>query len=262
MSQSWLVAMGVDVPHPHGVGERTLLGHRLLLVLHDGPKSMRELHAPTGRVVAARELRSALAELQAVGLIERSIEPSGPHGGRPREVWRLLYRASAAVAAARSVVVARTVRGAQARRPKPWRPPTIPELRRAGLMPTEGGRRRRRRRKPVPADMADQIVDWLSEGNFLRDFCRRHGAPATRTVYAWAAKDPEFGRRLRQARDVGEESIRDSYMQLVDSPMAMAAFRGERQARRAFLRHHVRPLDLRLQRWRRHPRRPTRIGPG
>jgi len=49
--------------------------------------------------------------------------------------------------------------------------------------------------------------------------------------------------------------IRESYMELLDSPIAMAAFAGDQQARREFNRRYVRPIDLRLQRWRRHPRR-------
>ncbi len=113
-------------------------------------------------------------------------------------------------------------------------------------MPPEGGRPRSRRIKPVPGDVADEVCDWIAAGRYLRDYCRRPGTPATRTVYAWAAKDPAFRRRLQQARDFGEEWIRDSYLELVDSPIAMAAFGGDRQARREFHRRYVRPIDLRL----------------
>lgn len=72
---------------------------------------------------------------------------------------------------------------------------------------------------------------------------------------AWAKKDPDFRRRFRQARDFGEEWIRASYMELLASPIAMAAFAGGRQARREFNRRYVRPIELYLHRWRRHPRR-------
>ena len=53
MSHAWLTAMGVDVQHPHGAGKRTLLGHRLLCILRAGSKSMRDLHAATGRYLTA-----------------------------------------------------------------------------------------------------------------------------------------------------------------------------------------------------------------
>lgn len=46
--------------------------------------------------------------------------------------------------------------------------------------------------------------------------------PATRNVYAWAAKDLAFQRRLQLARDDGEESIREGYFDLIDSPTATA----------------------------------------
>ena len=70
MSCDWLVAMGIDVRHPLGLGQRSLLGHRLLLILSQGPKAMRELHAATGRKVRADDLRAALDELRRTGLVE------------------------------------------------------------------------------------------------------------------------------------------------------------------------------------------------
>ncbi len=96
--------MGVDVQHPHGEGERTLLGHRLLCILRAGSKSMRDLHAATGRKVPAGELRAALSELRSSGLIKRTIEASGRRGGRPRETWMLLYPASTAISVAQQEI--------------------------------------------------------------------------------------------------------------------------------------------------------------
>ncbi len=69
----------------------------------------------------------------------------------------------------------------------------------------------------------------------------------------------ELGSRWHQnARDFCEEWIWASHLELLDSAIAMAAFGGGRRARREFRRRYVRPIDLRLQRWRRHPRHPRR----
>jgi hypothetical protein len=122
-------------------------------------------------------------------------------------------------------------------------------------MAPEGVRRRRRRRKPVPEDIADAVCHWIAAGRYLRDYCRQSGTPQPRTIYAWTAKDPEFARRFRLARDFGEQMIRESYAEFLESPLALAAFVGGQQARREFRRRFARPFELRLQRWRRHPRR-------
>ena len=106
MSQSWLVAMGIDVHHPHGMRERSLLGHRLLLALWGGSKSGRELHAALGRKVPATERRAALAELRSAGLVSVTVTPSGPRGGRPRATWTLLYPGSSAIRVAEQAVLA------------------------------------------------------------------------------------------------------------------------------------------------------------
>jgi Bacteriophage Sf6, terminase small subunit-like len=203
MSQDWLVAMGIDVRYPQGLGERSLVGHRLLLALRGGSKSGRELHAALGRKVPAAERRAALAELRSAGLLSVTMTPSGPRGGRPRATWTLLYPSSSAIRVAEQAVLAAATSRPRKRRETPWRAPTLNDLRRAGLMPPEGGRRRRRRLKPVPEEVADDILEWIAFGGYLRDFCRRPGTPATRTVYAWAKKDPDFRRRFQQAREFG-----------------------------------------------------------
>ena len=248
----WLAAMGIDPPHPHGFGRRSLLGHRLLCVLRTGPKSMRDLHAATGRSVPAAQLREALRELESCGLLAAERGKPGPKGGRPREVWRLLYPGSSAIAVAAKAVAHARAQGFAPRRRRAWRPPTIQDLRRTGVMPPEGGRRPRRSRRPVPQNVADEVVAWICEGRYLRDYSRQPGTPSVRTIYNWARKDPEFGRRLKRARDIGEDCIREEYAEYLSA--ASAAFAGGRKARREF-NLFIRPIDLRLQRWRRHPRR-------
>ena len=215
---------------------------------------MRQIHAATGRVVIASELRRALSELQTAGVIAVSMLPSGPRGGRRREVWRVLTPESAVIAEAMAAIASRACGFSGRHHSRPWRPSQNDDVRCAdfGLAARHC---RRRRLKPVPADIAQQIFEWVASGDYLRDYCRRPGAPAARTVYAWTAKDPVFRSRFRQARDYGEEAIRDHYMDLLQDKHLLDLVASDRKARREFRLRYVRPIDLRLQRWRRHPRR-------
>lgn len=254
MSQDWLVAMGLDVRYPHGFGIRSLVGHRLLLALCDGPKSARRLHVALGGKVPAAVRRTALEELRAVGLVASSVLPSGARGGRPGVEWSLRFPGSVAVAAAKAAVLAcesqaRRHRRSQAPLPAAGSPPERDWNYSAGL-----GVRRRRRLVPVPVAVAEQVCDWVASGRYLKTFCRRKGAPSARTIYAWAAKDPVFRARLGSARAFGEELILEELLEIVDSPLA-ACLSADRSASRTFYRRCVRPVHLRLQRWRRHPRR-------
>lgn len=244
MTRSWLSATGPP-PRPGEVEGRSLLGHRLLLILREGPKSMRELHAATKRRVPGAVLRRALSELWASRLAEFKRTRPSNRGGRPRETWRLLHPDAMAVLAARDVVAkADEMRGAKRQR----RP-----------SPTESARPRSaqfghpRARQPVPQDIANEVCNWVATGNYLRDYCRCPGAPCERTIYYWAAKDRDFRLELRCARDAGAERIwREIFMTAESAPASLG---DSRQTLREFKRAHVWPLYKRLQRWRRHPRR-------
>ncbi len=213
--------MGIDVPNPMGNGDRTLLGHRLLLALRRGPLSMRGLHAATGRAEAAVDLRAALAELQASGLLAVTIEPSGPSGGRPRETWRLLHPGSAAVARAEAVVAAeaasRIDRRAARRAASARRRPLTPA---PGELGGRGPARRPRPWKATPRHVADEVCGWLVSGRSLLAFCRRPGTPRPRTIYTWAARDLEFSRAMRLARDFGRLLVCEQRCRVADAAMA------------------------------------------
>jgi DNA-binding HxlR family transcriptional regulator len=243
--------MGIEVPAALGRGDRSLLGHRLLLILRTGPKSMRELHAATGRRVPARELREALDELLESGLLRVTVGRTGQRGGRPRETWTLLYPGSSAVLVAEQALAAASARR---RRSRGLHTPPNADLLQGGLRRPVGALRRRRRLKPVPADVAEEVCDWVSRGLYLRDYCRRPGSPATRTVYHWTKKSPEFRRHFYIARDFGEDAIRARLLELADSPRGRAACIS-RATLREFKKAVMWPLFQRLTRWRRHPSR-------
>jgi hypothetical protein len=63
----------------------------------------------------------------------------------------------------------------------------------------------------------DQIVEWISNGKTLREFCRQEDAPAWPTVYDWLQKDPEFSKRFARARELGADSIAQECFDIADN---------------------------------------------
>jgi phosphohistidine swiveling domain-containing protein len=73
--------------------------------------------------------------------------------------------------------------------------------------------------EPVPQGIADQVVDWISEGKTLREFCRQDGKPHYSTVYDWIEKDEDFSQRFARARLIGEEVIHQQCLAISDTQM-------------------------------------------
>lgn len=71
---------------------------------------------------------------------------------------------------------------------------------------------------PVPQDKADEIIEWISAGKTLRDYCRIDGNPHYNTVYDWLEKDEEFAGRFARARDVGHDVIAEEALAITDEP--------------------------------------------
>lgn len=76
--------------------------------------------------------------------------------------------------------------------------------------------------EPVPQDKADEIIDWISQGKTLREWCRIEGNPSFRAVYDWCDKDEEFASRFARARDVGHDMIAEECMEIIDTEAEMA----------------------------------------
>jgi hypothetical protein len=71
--------------------------------------------------------------------------------------------------------------------------------------------------EPVPQDKADSIIEWISEGKTLRDWCRQPNTPTFRTVYNWLEKDDEFSARFARARDIGFDCIAQECLDIADN---------------------------------------------
>ena len=66
-------------------------------------------------------------------------------------------------------------------------------------------------------ELAAQIVEWISQGNVLTQFCRDHGF-SKRTVTAWRKKYPEFDSAMLDARDEGYLRIAEKCLEIADTP--------------------------------------------
>lgn len=73
----------------------------------------------------------------------------------------------------------------------------------------------------MPADKADAIIEWISAGKTLRDWCRENNL-AFGTVYAWLGKDNEFFERFARAREIGHEVIAEECLEIIDTQAEMA----------------------------------------
>lgn len=83
--------------------------------------------------------------------------------------------------------------------------------------------KRKRGRPPteVPADLAQEALDWISKGNPLSEWCRLPGKVDRSTVHRWAEKDTEFAQRLAHARDLGYDEIALDIIRLAETKPLM-----------------------------------------
>lgn len=65
-------------------------------------------------------------------------------------------------------------------------------------------------------ELADTLVDGVSEGVPLRELCRRH-AISKSAVYLWRKEDPEFDGRFVRAREEGFDAIAEEALEIADN---------------------------------------------
>jgi hypothetical protein len=56
-------------------------------------------------------------------------------------------------------------------------------------------------------ELEQQIIDWISQGKPLREFCRQDGKPSHDAVYDYEKLNADFKQRIASAREKGEEVI-------------------------------------------------------
>lgn len=68
-------------------------------------------------------------------------------------------------------------------------------------------------------EIAESIIEWISEGKPLREFCRQDNSPAWRTVYHWLEANPDFQARFTRARDMGADAIAEEALEIANTPV-------------------------------------------
>lgn len=68
-----------------------------------------------------------------------------------------------------------------------------------------------------PAEIVEDILQWIADGHTLRSYCRQDGKPAWRTIYHWLDKDSEFLARFAHARDMGADAIAEETLEIIDT---------------------------------------------
>ena len=68
-------------------------------------------------------------------------------------------------------------------------------------------------------EVADAIIEWISEGKTLRDFCRQPNSPSWSAVYDWLDTHPAFEERFARARLLGADAIATETLEIADTPV-------------------------------------------
>jgi hypothetical protein len=74
--------------------------------------------------------------------------------------------------------------------------------------------------EPINQQIAEQVIEWISQGKTLREFCRQSGMPTFGAIYDWLAKDDDFAQRFAHARETGHEVLAQECAAIADESCA------------------------------------------
>jgi hypothetical protein len=75
---------------------------------------------------------------------------------------------------------------------------------------------------PNKEQIKAELVQWISNGKTLREFCRQDGMPNFSVMYDWEAEDKDFAQRIAHARLKGHDVIAEECAALSDTePLAV-----------------------------------------
>ena len=65
-------------------------------------------------------------------------------------------------------------------------------------------------------ELADEIIERISNGTPLAQICRDEHMPGLTTVYDWMRKDPALAERFARAREAGHDMIANDALRIAD----------------------------------------------
>lgn len=65
-------------------------------------------------------------------------------------------------------------------------------------------------------DLADSLIEWMSNGKSLRSWCDQPGAPAASTIFRWLGDHPDFAHAYARAREAQADAIFDECLDIAD----------------------------------------------
>lgn len=72
---------------------------------------------------------------------------------------------------------------------------------------------------PAKMNVAEEIIERLSNGEPLRAICRDEHMPSWRAFYEWMERDADFAARIAHARELGFDAIAQQALEIADSPL-------------------------------------------
>ena len=101
-------------------------------------------------------------------------------------------------------------------------------------------------------EIPDAIIEWISDGKPLREFCRQPSTPNWRTVYLWREAHPDFDTRFARARDMGADAIAERALEIADTPLEgvrreIGGRDGDKEVHEDMLGHRKLQVETRLK---------------
>lgn len=94
-------------------------------------------------------------------------------------------------------------------------------------------------------ELADEIVERISEGETLSEICREKYMPNRSTVYDWMNENEEFSQRIARAREEGYEVLLDECKEIADAPNRVNTITGASDA--VEIQHRKLQIETRLK---------------